>query len=251
MNQKIFRFDQFLCRHSHHGLTECNPIIPCGCGKCIGISLYILANLYECESENLSPEKAFELTEMYVKMLKMSRDPMTLGPTAMGNFSHLEQIISTLQMKYQSYEKYPFGDFIYSFDSAGDRSGFALTYVYSCFSNKSLPYNHLFLRSFNDKQDAINTNRYVGPNHVGFIVWRDSSLFIFDPNIGGGIFKFSMDKLTPFFIEGHINLLSVQLKNPQRVRLISIFKPRFDLENKNKHIINNALKDIYSFKGFM
>ncbi|MDC9580698.1 hypothetical protein PSI15_03780 [Xenorhabdus sp. PR6a] len=247
MTQKFFRFDQYFCRHSQHGLTQCNPQVACGCGRCIGISLYLLANLYECESESLSPEKAFELTEMYAKMLRMTRNPLTLEPTVMGNFSHLEQIISILQIKYQSYEKYPFGDFVYSFDR--HHSGFALTCVYLFDSIRDLSSQSLFLKSFKDKQDAISTNRYIGPNHVGFIVWSDAKFFIFDPNVGGGLFQFSAAKLTPNLIEGNINFLHIKLNSFQRVRLVSIFIPCFDLENKNRSILNVALKDIYSFKN--
>ncbi|PHM54737.1 hypothetical protein [Xenorhabdus hominickii] len=244
MSQKFFKFNQFLCKHSHHGLTECNPKVPCGCGKCIGISLYILANLYECESESLSPERAFQLTEMYAKMLKMTRNPMTLEPTVMGNFSHLEQIISTLQLKYQSYEKYPFGDFFYSFDG----SGFALAYLYACDSIKGLSSQYLFCTSFKDRQDAISVGRSIGGNHTGFIVWENSNFFIFDPNVGGGLFQFGIARITPYTIEGGFNIMSVKLGSSQKVRLVSIFKPRFDLETKNSCILNNALKDIHSFK---
>ncbi|OTA21113.1 hypothetical protein Xbed_00759 [Xenorhabdus beddingii] len=246
MNENYFEFNQLSCRRSLHGLTECNPKVPCGCGMCAGISLYILTNLYECESENLSPEKAFELTEMYTKMLKMTRNPFTLEPTEMGKFSHLEQSIRILQMRYQTYQKYPFGDFIYSLG----HSGFALIEVYACDSINNLPSNSLFLKNANERQDAINNNRYIASNHMGFIVWKDNHLFIFDPNVGGKLIRFSNKDITitPYLIEGNINLMCVESRNPQRVRLVTIFKPNFDVRHKNKDILNNALKDIHSFR---
>ncbi|REF28571.1 hypothetical protein BDD26_3503 [Xenorhabdus cabanillasii] len=63
--KEFFEFDQ-------------NYWMPRGPGRCAGISLYILTNLYECESKLLTPKKAFMIWEilvllwpMFIYMMKM------------------------------------------------------------------------------------------------------------------------------------------------------------------------------------
>jgi hypothetical protein len=219
---------------------------PRGHGRCMGISLYILTNLYECEPILLIPRRAFELSKTYARMLKMARDPINLAPTVMGNFSHLEQSITTLHMRYRKDNKIPAGNFIYNFEY----SNFALACVYLYNESDNYQNKNAYYKSEEEYKNIKDTDKHISINHVIVIVWHGGELFIFDPNVGGALFNYGSMKISRSTVQIAANIMYMNLNYDARINVVSIFKPKFNCQykNTNKKLINNALKDIHLYK---
>ncbi|WP_340608184.1 hypothetical protein [Xenorhabdus bharatensis] len=220
--------------------------MPKGQGRCVGISLYILTNLYECGIENHSLKELFSLAKMYARMIKMARDPINYSPTVMGNFSHLEQSIATLHFKYCPFGKYPISNFIYTLDC----SGFALIDFYLYIKDQRGPGSKMYYSNEEERSNYKDSGKSFSVNHAGFVIWRGAEMFIFDPNTGGGLFDYGNIKITREMINSMSNMLYMNCDYDNRVEVVSLYKPIFDgvHKNTNKKILNNALKDIHLFR---
>ncbi|PHM30161.1 hypothetical protein [Xenorhabdus innexi] len=205
-------------------------------GRCQGIIFYILANLYESEGDNITPDKAFELTEMYVKMFNLTKNRITGMPTIIENISKLGSKISQLQKNYGHLK--PIGFTLRNFSE----KGYGIIYMKAFSRAENIPSTvhagGIFFHQRNEMKNYMKDHQELKPNHVGLLVWDNSKLFIFDPNTGGQL----VDKkyFTAQGIEGRLNLMYITNNRPTRVRIILIVKP--DFFNEKNSYFSDALR---------
>ncbi|WP_115827219.1 hypothetical protein [Xenorhabdus cabanillasii] len=130
-------------------------------------------------------------------------------------------------------------------------SGFALAYVY-LYDEDDRNKKNIYYRNAEERQKAEATGNYIPINHAVIIVWSGGELFIFDPNVGGGLFNYDSTEMKHSTIQISINLMYSNFYCKDRVSLVSVFRPEFDSKYKttNKVLINNSLKNIYHFRNY-
>ncbi len=162
IQKKSFRFSQYRIQNSG--------------GWCYGISAAIITHLQENINDVISPNQAYNYSEVYSKVLSASYNKVM--KTVTPGFHELRRSISSIQNELSSQFSSP-GRYVYNLK----RRETCLLLV----KVDSLP--HSYGENFQGRFS------FFGPiaNHAGVIVLAPEEIFIFDPNCGGVLFSWSVD----------------------------------------------------------
>ncbi|PHM39406.1 hypothetical protein Xmau_02748 [Xenorhabdus mauleonii] len=175
---------------------------------------------------------------MYVKMFKMTKDKITGKSTVIEHFSRLGDKITYLQRSYGHIK--PVGFALRGFFEGDHGHEIVYSNVFSIAGDVApiMPPGNLFFHSRSDYVDYMKNHSEFRSNHVGFIVWDHSGLFIFDPSSGGQLVD--ADNFSQEGIERCLNMMYIRQNKLRRAKILLIIKPNFSAE-KNACIFG-ALK---------